>query len=281
MFMIVIGVIGISLSSILVRFSDAPSLVTAAYRLFWTVLLMTPPVFIRPAFRRELFSRDRATAALCALSGVFLSVHFVLWFESLRYTSVTSSTVFVCTEAIWVALGYCLFMGGSVSRRETVCIAVSFLGSVLVAFSDLGSQEGHLNGDLMALTAAAAAAAYTLIGRTVRKTVSTTVYTYLVYVFCSLSLAAAALLTQTPLSGYGSRTVLYGLALSVCSTLLGHSMFSFCLKYMSPAFVSSAKLCEPAVASLFAAVLFGEIPAPLQALGGLLILAGILAFPHS
>ncbi|MBQ5671156.1 MAG: EamA/RhaT family transporter, partial [Oscillospiraceae bacterium] len=44
MTMIVIGIIGISLSSIFVKYSTAPSAVTAAFRLLWTVVLMTPAV---------------------------------------------------------------------------------------------------------------------------------------------------------------------------------------------------------------------------------------------
>ena len=43
--MIVVGVFGISLSSIFVKYSTAPSAVTAAYRLLWTILLMSPVTF--------------------------------------------------------------------------------------------------------------------------------------------------------------------------------------------------------------------------------------------
>ena len=39
-------------------------------------------------------------------SGLFLAIHFVLWFESLRHTSVASSTTIVCTEVVWVCLGF-------------------------------------------------------------------------------------------------------------------------------------------------------------------------------
>ena len=46
MILIAVGIIGISLSSILVKYSQAPSAVTAAYRLLWTVLLMSPAVFL-------------------------------------------------------------------------------------------------------------------------------------------------------------------------------------------------------------------------------------------
>ena len=42
--MIVVGVMGISLSSIFVKYSQAPSAVTAAWRLLWTVAFLTPVV---------------------------------------------------------------------------------------------------------------------------------------------------------------------------------------------------------------------------------------------
>ena len=90
---------------------------------------------------------------------------------------------------------------------------------------------------------------------------------------CKLSL-----IHISPLTGYGSSSLICGLLLAICSTLLGHSVFSWCLKYLSPAFVSSSKLCEPPVASLFAMILFGEIPSLLQISGGIIILAGVIYY---
>ena len=90
--MIVVGVIGISLSSIFVKYSSAPSAVTAAYRLLWTILLMSPVTFGSKEIRQELFHVSRRNLLLSCLSGVFLAFHFTLWFESLHHTSVASST---------------------------------------------------------------------------------------------------------------------------------------------------------------------------------------------
>lgn len=278
LYMVIIGVIGVSLSSIVVKFSDAPSLITAAYRLFWTVSLMTPVVLGRREVRKELFSVSKKTVYLCALSGIFLALHFTTWFESLSHTSVASSTVIVCTESIWVALGYFFLIKGKISSKAVVGILITFLGSILIAMSDYGKGSGHLTGDALALFAAVTAAGYTLLGGIVRKTTSTTVYTYIVYCFCALSLAIAAIFTSTPMWGYGNSSIWVGLLLAVFSTLLGHSIFSWCLKYMSPAFVSTAKLCEPVVASLFAVALFGEIPSLLQCLGGAVILGGVIYY---
>lgn len=277
MIMIVIGVIGISLSSIFVKFSTAPSAVTAAFRLLWTVLLMTPVVFGKKEIREELRHVDRKTVVLSCLSGLFLAVHFAVWFESLRHTSVASSTTIVCTEVIWVCLGFCIFLKGRLSGKAVAAIAVTLLGSAAIAYTD-SSSGSQLYGDILALVAAVAVAVYTLIGRVVRACVSTTVYTYIVYAACGGALILTCLIQGCSLFGYGAGAVIVGLLLAVFSTILGHSIFSWCLKYFSPAFVSASKLCEPVVAAVMAAFLFGEFPAPLQIAGGTMILGGVYAY---
>lgn len=274
MIMLVIGILGISLSSIFVKYSDAPSAVTAAYRLCWTVLFLTPVVFGKRTVRKELRAISKKRLLLSCLSGLFLAIHFVLWFESLKHTSVASSTTIVCTEVIWVCLGFCLVLKGKLTWKAAAAITVTLAGSVLIAYADSGSGA-HLYGDILSLLSAMAVAVYTLIGRVVRKDVSTTVYTYIVYSACAVVLVAVCVAQGQNLFGYGVSPVIVGLLLAVFSTILGHSIFSWCLKFFSPAFVSASKLCEPVVAALVAIPLFWEIPQPVQLLGGVLILGGV------
>ena len=276
--MICVGITGISLSSIFVKYSAAPSAVTAAFRLLWTVLLMTPAVLGSKNVRNEFIHISHKTVLLSTLSGIFLAIHFAIWFESLRYTSVASSTTIVCTEVIWVALGFCLFLKGKLSLRAAAAIIIALLGSVLIAYADSAAGSSHLYGDLLTLLAAIAVAAYTLLGRIVRETVSTTVYTYLVYTVCAAVLLLLCFFQGHHLFTYGSSAVIVGLLLALFSTILGHSIFSWCLKYFSPAFVSASKLCEPVVAAVFAALLFGELPGLMQVLGGILILGSVIYY---
>ena len=274
MIMIVIGVIGISLSSIFVKYSTAPSAVTAAFRLLWTVLFLTPVVIGKADVRKELAALPRKLVFLSCLSGLFLAIHFVLWFESLRHTSVASSTTIVCTEVIWVCLGFCFFLKGKLSGKAIAAIAVTLAGSGLIAYADSGSGS-QFYGDMLALLAAIAVAVYTLIGRVVRSRVSTTVYTYMVYAACTAVLVSTCGVQGQQLFGYGPSPIIVGALLAIFSTILGHSIFSWCLKYFSPSFVSASKLCEPVAAAVMAAFLFGEIPAVLQIAGGALILGGV------
>lgn len=275
--MIVVGVIGISLSSIFVKWSAAPSAVTAASRLLWTVILMTPVVLGKRSVRAELKGCSRRTIILSILSGLFLAIHFVVWFESLLHTSVASSTVIVCTEVIWVSLGYWLFMKGKISVKAVGAILITLIGSAMIAYADSGSGS-HLYGDVLALVAAVAVAVYMLLGRMVRENTSTAVYTYLVYTACAAILVIVCMVQGNDMLGYGWSPVAMGLLLAVFSTILGHSIFSWCLKFFSPSFVSASKLCEPVVAAVLAAGLFGELPSWMQVTGGILILTGVFYY---
>ena len=272
---LMLGVLGISISAILVRWSQAPSVVTAAYRLGWTVLLLLPAVLTK--FRRELLRVRPRDLWLCALSGLCLALHFLTWFESLKWTGVAISTVLVSTEVIFTALGFALFLKGKIPPMGVAAILLAFGGSAVLALA--GDGEGsQLYGNLLALAAAVFVAMYTLIGRIQRGYLSTTAYTFLTYLACFLALVLMALCSGTPLVGYPPREWLIGLGLAVLCTLMGHSLFSWCLKYLSPAYVSAVKLCEPVFSGALAVPLFGEIPGPMQLLGAAVILGSVLLY---
>ena len=272
MIVVCVGIVGISLSAIFVRYSVAPSAVLAAWRLLWSVILMTPVVLGSAAVRQELKKADKKSALLSALSGLFLAAHFILWFDALKKTSVASAATLVCTEVIWVSFGFCLFLKGRISKKAALAIGITLLGSVLIALADSGAGEGHLEGDILALLAAVCSAVYMLFGRSAQKKLSTTVYTYLVYGSCALVLLIVCGIQGTGLLISGANPVIVGFLLALFSTILGHTIFSWALKFYSPSFVSACKLLEPVGAGILAVFLFGEIPAPLALLGAVLIL---------
>ncbi len=274
-----LGVLGCSFSSIFIRLSRAPSLVIATGRLGWTVLLLLLPALLR--HRAELLATKRRDVLMCALSGLCLALHFTTWFESLRWTSVTSSTVLVSTEVLFCALGFALFLKGKIPKGGVFAILLTFGGSVALAFSDGGAGHGALKGDLLALTGAVLVALYTLIGQVQRKRQSTTIYTFLTYSACLVTLLILDLATGTPVLGWGLREVLVALGLAVFCTLLGHSLFSWSLKWLSPAYVAAVKLCGPVFSSVLALLLLDEAIRPLQALCGGVILIGVLLYTRA
>lgn len=63
--------------------------------------------------------------------------------------------------------------------------------------------------------------------------------------------------------------------MAVGPQLLGHSSYNWSLKHVSPTFIAVVTLGEPVGSALLAWLFFGEAFAPLQAVGFVLLLAGI------
>ena len=276
--LILLGVVGVSLSAPLIRFSTAPSMVLVLYRVAMASVLLLP--FELSKNRAELKGLQRRDVLLCLLSGLFLGLHFSCYFEALRYTSIASAVVLVDTEVFFVAFLILLLFRERIPGKAWLGILIAFLGSVLIAWSDAGSGANILLGDAIALAGAACMAGYTVIGKACRKRISTTTYTFLVYVSASLTVLAILLCTKKPVLGYEPVNWLTALGMAVFCTLLGHSVFSWGLKYESAAFLSIVKLLEPVFASLLGILLFREIPKVTVALGGCTVIVGVIIYTY-
>lgn len=269
---IILGVVGASLSAILVRFSDAPSMVLVFYRMFFAVVLLFPALIKSGV--SEYKTIEKRNLLLCAVSGLFLGLHFSFYFESLKHTSIASSVVLVDTEVFFVAVGGFVFLKEKISKLGICCILITFIGSVIVALGDKSS--GALYGDILALLGAVCVAIYTMIGRKMRKSMSTTTYTWIVYLVAAIVVLIGSLITKTNIIPVSGKNLLIGLGLTVFCTLLGHSIFSWGLKYEKAAFVSTVKLLEPVFASVLGLLIFKEIPAVTSIIGGMMIIVGIV-----
>ena len=270
-----VGVLFASLSAIFARYSAAPAVILSLYRMGWSVLLLLPAA-LGPRCRGELRDISRRDVIMSLISGIFFALHLFLWFEALKHTSIAGAAVLLSTEVIFAALGYSFLMGGHMPSMAVAAIIISMAGSGLVAIGGQGSP--HLYGNLLALGAAVASAVYTLIGRAVRSRISTTVYTFLLYCSCLACLLLAAAFSGTPLTGYAPKELAIALALCIFCNFLGHSIFSWCLRYLSPSFVSAVKLAEPVVAAVLGLILFREMPQVTDAMGGAAILGGLLLY---
>ena len=277
--LVLLGVAGLSLSAVFVRWSTAPSLVLALSRMAISAALLAPWTILRCG--GELRRLTRRDLLLCLASGAFLGLHFAAYFESLRWTSIASSVVLVDTEVFFVALGSVLLLRKKLPGRAWLAVALAFGGSVVIAMADTAVGPDALRGDAIALTGALCMAVYTMIGAVCRRRLSTTVYTCLVYTAAAVTLLVITLAGGAPLMGYGAVNGLTALGMAVFCTLLGHSVFSWGLKYLPPAFISTVKLMEPVFASMWGLALFAERPGALTVLGGAVIICGIALYSRT
>ncbi len=273
---LVAGVIGGSMASMFVRWSTAPSPVLVVYRMFFAVLLLAPVAWMHRAEFRYL---PKKTLGLCVCSGIALGLHFATYFESVKNTSMAASSVLVNMEVLLVAFVSVTVLRRRYTKTAWLGILLAFCGAVIIALGDTGGANGNaLWGDVLALISAMMMGTYTMLGGVCRKTVSTTVYTYLVYLVAMVTVLAIMLAGGIPLFGHGSVNFATAFGMAVCCTLLGHSIFSWCLKYLEPSLVSTMRQMDPMFAALWGLLIFGERPGLPVILGGMVIILGVVLY---
>lgn len=273
---LLVGVISVSTSAILVKLASAPSGIIAFYRLFFTVLFMLPLFIFK--YMSELKHISKKDWLFSVVSGVFLAFHFILWFESLRYTSVASSTVLVTLQPLFAFIGSFLFFKEIFSGKAVLSCVLAIGGSVMISWGDFYVSGTALYGDLLALIACALVTIYLMFGQSVRKRVSLITYTFVVYSISAVTLFVYVLIKGEPLFPYTSSDWFYFILLAVFPTLLGHSLFNWSLKWLNTSTISMAILFEPVGAAILAYFLFQETINWSQAIGGLIVISGIMFF---
>ncbi len=268
-----VGVVAISFGAIFVRLAEAPSLVTAAYRVGLASLLLAPAACWQS--RGELRGLSRRDIALSFVAGFFLALHFATWIASLDYTSVANSVVLVNTNPIWVALLGPLLTNERIRRRTLGGILLSVTGALIIGGGDFATGGGALYGDALALAGSICAALYLLIGRNLRARVSLLTYIFLCYGSAAVFLWGGVLGRQLAFTGFSATTWAAFAGMAVFSQLVGHSSYNWALKWLRTSTVAVSLLGEPIGASILAWIIFGEALTLTKIVGGGLILAAI------
>ena len=92
-----IAIVAISFSAIFVKWSDAPASILSMYRLMLASLLLLPAVWLKRSEFNNITKRDWF---FLLFSGLFLALHFILWFGSLKLTTVASSTIILALQPL-------------------------------------------------------------------------------------------------------------------------------------------------------------------------------------
>ncbi|MCW2581319.1 MAG: Conserved rane protein of unknown function, putative drug exporter domain [Klenkia sp.] len=267
-----VAVVGVSLSGPMTALVAAPALAIAFWRNAAGAVALLPVLLTRE--RSTLTGLRLRDLRSSVVAGLFLAAHFAAWLPSLSMTTVAASIALVTTTPIWTALAARL-SGVRLPAQVWWGLALAVAGAALIAGVDVTVSLRALAGDGLALLGAIAAAGYVLAGATARVRLSTSAYAVVCYSTCAVVVAAAALLVDIPLTGFGARDWWLIAGITVVAQLLGHTLFNLVLSTVGPTVVGLAILLEVPGALLVALVLLQQLP-PLLALPGMvLVVAGV------
>ncbi|MFF2482838.1 DMT family transporter [Paenibacillus sp. NPDC058071] len=267
-----ISILSISMSSIMIKYSDTPTSVAGMYRLFISVIIML--VFV-PWKRFRSLGLNRKEWLIVILAGILLGLHLLFWMESLVYTSVASSMVILSLQPLIVMIGSYFLFQEKVNRMTYFCLFIALLGSISIAWGDIGVSKEALIGDGLSLIGTFFISAYFLAGQKVSRKIDTSVYSIIVFVIGGIVLLIYNLINNYNLLGYDSTDWTYFLLLAIIPTILGQSIFNLLLKSIGATTVSVGIIGEPVLAIILAYLLLGETISVFQFLGGMMTLFGM------
>ncbi|WP_084242460.1 DMT family transporter [Planomicrobium okeanokoites] len=273
---IIVGVISVAMSAIFVKMTNADSGVTAFYRMLFSILIMSPLFFFK--YTHEVKKLSKRDWLFTTIAGIFLAFHFILWFESLNYTSVASSTVLVTLQPLFAFAGTYFFFKEKLSVKTIVSALIAIGGSVLIAYGDFKISGQALFGDILALIACALITAYLLFGQDIRKRLSLVTYTFVVYGVSTITLFFYIVLKGESFGPYPAQEWMWFVLLAIIPNLLGHTLFNWALKWVSTNVISIAILFEPVGAAILAYFILGEYLNASQIIGGTVVILGIMFF---
>jgi drug/metabolite transporter (DMT)-like permease len=244
---------------------------------FWRVALALPVLWLVWYPRRA--PRTAATAGSLRwllFAGVFFAIDLALWHQSIRFTSVANSTLLANLCPVFVTAGSVWLFGERVTGGFVAGLVLALTGSALLVASSFSISLQTVMGDALGVGAAVVYTGYLLIVSRERRRSSAAEVMWWSTLTSAALLLPVTLALGEPLWPQSARgwAILVGLALS--SQVLGQGLIAWAMAHLPASFSSVSLLVQPVAATLFAWMLLDEGFGALQALGGIVVLAGIV-----
>ena len=259
-------------SSVAIKLASTTGMIASFYRLWFAIPLLWLIAASVPSIRRRM---NRTWLIACLVGGGLFGLHQLMFFNSIKLTSVANVTIIGALQPALVLL----FAGRMFGERVTLAgLAWSLLalgGTVLVVIGSARTLAWSPLGDALAVANLLAFTAYFLASKRIRSRVGTPEYVIGMTTVAGFVVLAASLATrQEFLAPSGWDWVIF-LFLAVLPGTLGHILTNWAHRHTSAFAMSIMLLAAPVIASVGAAVFLDEALHLIQMVGGAIVLVAI------
>ncbi len=276
---LMLGAAVIGIGPILVRLTHTGPSAAA----FWRLGLALPVLVVLAVTRRKPAGEAPPPMPVLGLAGLMFGADLICWHYSIHYTSVANATVLSNLTPILVTVAVWLLFRERPRAMFLMGLTLAIGGAVLMAVARPAGvhppSSPHL-GDALAAFTASLYGVYFLAVREARKTqTATTVMLWSTVIALPLTFAAAVALKEPIMP-----TLAVGwLACAGLGAmhLAGQGAIAWSLGRLPTALAAVVVLVQPVVAAALGWLAFGERISVLQAVGGILALAGVVVAQRS
>jgi len=270
---LVLGILGLSMTSIFVRWAQAPGTVTAAYRMFFSALALTPFVLHKGIDKIEKGSR---LVWMIPLAGLFVALDHGTLNTAIGLTRIANCTLLNNIAPLWVALFALIVWREKLHKWFWAGLILTLAGAVVILGSDFVNHPQLGFGDGFAFLSSFFYAGYFLVTQSSRTKISALQYIWIVNLVSAAILVVYNLVSGIPLFGYSPLTWLIFAGAGIVSQTVGYFSVAHALGHLPASIVSPTMVIQIVITALLAIPFTGEQLSINQVAGGVTILAGIL-----
>ena len=273
------GAVIIAFAPILVRLSELGPSATGFHRFllaipfYWAFAVLLPRSEDPEGTEKPRNLRDFLWVGM---AGFYLAADVAVWHYAIQMTTVANSTLLANVAPVFVVLGGWILFSTRVTRTYIVGLVTAMTGVFILSRASLSLSEEHFIGDLLGVLTAVFYAAYQMSVERLRKRFSTlTIMKYAIPVstLCMVPVALASGENLFPVTAAGWLLLI---ALAAGPQVFGQGLIAWALAHLPVAFASVSLLVQPVTAAIVAWALFEEHIGSQQAIGGVIVLGGIM-----
>lgn len=268
-----LAALAMSISPSLVRLADVGPFASA----FWRVFLALPILWIWMRYvEAGDVSAPRASFTLpTILAGIAFTGDLFFWHLAIMGTTIANATFFATMAPLWVVIFGWLLLRQRVDRTTLIGLLVCLAGGAALVAQSLAFNPNRAVGDALAIITGAFFGLYFLAVGAARPKTNAARVTFELSLITSAILFLVAFFFEPRILPQSISGWCVLLALGLISHAGGQGMLSIALGRLPTVFSSLVIFLESIAAALFAWFLFGEVVTVIQALGGIVIIAGI------
>ncbi len=257
LFLYLIALFCLSQSAALAKWAAAPPELIGFWRLLAAGLILLPWAYWKAGLK-EQWLNHKSDRKWISLTGLFFFAHLWTFFYASQNTLISHTMILFATNPLFVALGQWWLFKEKPPRRSLIAYFLAFTAVALLFQESRNNLNSQLGGDLSALASSLFFSIYILLSKKSREVFTNSVFTSVMYLSTAVFFAVLLFASQKSWTGYPINTWLAIAGQVFFSTLLGHALISYLMKYLNVTLMTTGKLAEPVMASIVASFAFNE-----------------------
>ena len=266
-----IGILCISIFPTLVKLNLTPGLISAFYRMTFSILLLLPYVLLT----KKLKMPSVKMIVLSVLCGIIFASDVAVWNIAIQESSATQASLLTNLSPVWVGIGSFLFLTNKPKRNFWLGTLVAIFGMVTFVGFHFFANLDFDRAFLLAVLSGMLYAVYLLVSKNVLSEVDVLSFMTLSLIASSIYLGFVCWIANEPFSGFSNAGWGVLVIQAVVCQLAAWLLISYATQNMRATRVSLSLLGQAILTAILAWLFLDEQITLQMIVGGIILLFGI------